>query len=165
MKQLWEIVNFVRKLRVDMRFGELSRAPLQLLRLQLQGDTAECEWLARPPAACDERLPRHVRDHRASTQALLDAIALREVLFGTLPGLRSAEFRAYRRAALDEPAELIIAGTANAGDCPMPSVRSLAMRAKLCGLQFWLDDEGVLGPLLEEKGCFEASAEQVAAHT
>ena len=47
MKDLWEVGEFVRKIRARMRFGELSRAPLRLLRLELRGDTAQCDWLAR----------------------------------------------------------------------------------------------------------------------
>ena len=38
MKQLLEVGSFLRSLRARMRFGELSRAPLRLLRLQLQAE-------------------------------------------------------------------------------------------------------------------------------
>jgi len=40
MKQLWEAADFVRNLRRRLRFGELSRAPLKLLRLELRGNQA-----------------------------------------------------------------------------------------------------------------------------
>src|ERR1700721_552182 len=33
MKPVWDVADFVRGLRREMRFGELSRAPLKLLRL------------------------------------------------------------------------------------------------------------------------------------
>ena len=38
MRQLWEVADFVRKMRREMRFGEISRAPLQLLRVELRND-------------------------------------------------------------------------------------------------------------------------------
>ena len=39
MRQLWEVADFVRKMRRQMRFGELSRAPLKLLRMELRNAT------------------------------------------------------------------------------------------------------------------------------
>src|SRR5713226_6278057 len=44
---LWEASDFVRKVRLRMRFGEMSRLPLRLLRLELGHETAVCEWVAR----------------------------------------------------------------------------------------------------------------------
>ena len=66
MKELQQIADFVRGLRTQMRFGELSRAPLQLLRLQLEGETAEYDWIARPPDPWDAALPSRERDRNAS---------------------------------------------------------------------------------------------------
>ncbi len=43
MKPLWEAADFLIRMRRRLRFGELSRAPLQLLRLELRGEQAECE--------------------------------------------------------------------------------------------------------------------------
>ena len=48
-KQLNGIGEFLRGLRVQMRFGELTRAPLRMLRFQLVEDFVECDWLARAP--------------------------------------------------------------------------------------------------------------------
>ena len=148
MKELQQIADFVRGLRTQMRFGELSRAPLQLLRLQLEGETAEYDWIARPPDPWDAALPGRERDRIASLQALLDAMALREMLFCVLPGIRSAEFRAFRQSAR-EPPRVVIAGTVTREAPAVLRVPSPAMRAKLYGFHFCLDD-GVLRPQSSE---------------
>jgi hypothetical protein len=147
MKQLWQFGNFIRGIRVRMRFGELSRAPLRLLRLQLRDEKAECDWIARLPDAWDATLRPLARDQQASLQALRDALDLREMLFDALPGVRSADLRAFRQSAR-EPPHLIIIGTVTR-EAPAANVKkmaSVAMRAKLYGLKFWMDD-GILVPL------------------
>jgi hypothetical protein len=148
MKELQQIADFVRGLRTQMRFGELSRAPLQLLRLQLEGETAEYDWIARPPDPWDAALPGRERDRNASLQTLLDAMALREMLFCVLPGIRSAEFRAFRQSASGSP-RVVIAGTVTREAPAVLRVPSPAMRAKLYGFHFCLDD-GVLRPQSSE---------------
>jgi hypothetical protein len=148
VKQLFEVANFVRRLRTQMRFGELSRSPLRLLRLTLQDDTAECDWLARPAEAWDEVLPRQVREQHASMQALHDAIAIREMMFGLLPEIRTVELRAFRQSAR-EPPRLVISGTVIRQEAEVTKVTSPVMRAKLYGFRFWLDD-GVLVTLQPE---------------
>jgi hypothetical protein len=149
MKHLCQIGNFVRRLRVQARFGELSRAPLRLLRLQVCGDTAECDWIARPADPWDAALPQSVGDRNASAQALKDAITVRDLLFSVLPELNVAALRVYRQSAGGDM-ELIIAGSVNRKERAPAVVRSLAMRAKLFGLQFWLD-EGILETLQPEE--------------
>jgi hypothetical protein len=147
MKQFWEVGNFVRGLRSWVRFGKLSRAPLKLLRLELRGDRAECDWMARPPDEWDSAFPRLIQDQQASLQALHDAIGMRETLFCAITEASSAELRAYRQSAR-EPPHLIIRGTVTR-EPPTANVKrmtSLAMRAKVYGFKFWMDN-GVLAPL------------------
>ncbi len=148
MKQLQEIVDFVFALQTRLKFGELSRAPLRLLRLQWQDDFVECEWVARSPDIWDEGLECQIRDCHASLQALKDAMAVRDVLFGTLPGVHEAVLRAFRPTAT-AGRELIISGTVSRETLARSSVSSLVMEAKLSGLQFWLED-GVLKALQTE---------------
>jgi hypothetical protein len=145
MKQLWQVAGFLRGLRAELRFGEFSRAPLRLLRLQLQDETAECDWVARAADAWGATLPRHARDQKASLQALQDAMKLRDMLFALLPEVRLALLRAFRQSAR-EPPRLIIAGKVTRQLPAVKKVRSAETRAKLYGFKFWMDD-GVLVPL------------------
>jgi hypothetical protein len=139
MRPVLEIADFIRSVRSRMQFGELSRAPLRLLRLELKGNSAECEWMARPPDEWDADLPPEVRERHAAAQALQDALTVRDLLFGRLPSLSHATFRVYRYAA-PESTELIIAGTVTRGEEVPSTVSSVAMRAKLLGFRFWLDN-------------------------
>jgi len=142
---LMEIGEFLRRVKVQLRFGKLSRAPLRLLRFELCGDVVECEWVARPADQWDAILKPGVGERHASEQALLDAVAVRNLLFSTLPGVKTSVFRVYRQFK-GEPPQLIIAGTASRGDQAPPGVRSLVMRAKLAGFRFGMHD-GVLAAL------------------
>jgi hypothetical protein len=139
MRLLWEIADLGRAMQRQMRFGELSRAPLRLLRLEWRGDVAECDWLARPPDEWDRDVPRQVSDAHVSEQALRDAIAMRELLFHALPGVDAASLRVFRQLS-GGTRDLIITGAATRGEEVPRNVSSTAMRAKLLGFQFWLQD-------------------------
>jgi hypothetical protein len=146
MRALWELGYFVRAMRREMRFGELSRAPLRLLSLEWRSDSIKCEWMARPADVWDADLSRSIRERTVTEQALKDAIAIRDLLFSVLPGITSANLRVYREG---EPPELVIAGSVTRDSPALSGIRSLAMRVKLCGLHFHLEN-GKLEPLLRE---------------
>jgi hypothetical protein len=148
MEPLWEFLDFVRKVRFRARFGKRSRAPLRMLRLELSGETAECDLMARQPDPWDADLPPALRERNVSLQALEDALTVRDLLFGAVHGLREALLRVYRTSS-DGEDELIIEGTVTRDDPPTREIRSLAMRAKLCGLRFSLED-GILGTMHQE---------------
>jgi hypothetical protein len=145
MRQLWGIIDFIRGAHTRLRFGELSRAPLKLIRFHWEGGAVQCDWLARSPDPWDKHLSEQVRDSNASVQALEDAMAIRELLFGELREVQQADLRALRNYRGGK-SELIIAGRVSRDAVPKGEVVSLAMRAKLSGLQFCLED-GVLKAL------------------
>lgn len=145
MQPLWEVADFVRAIRRRMRSGEISRAPLKLLRVEWRSDLLECDWTARPADIWDSSLRRSVRDQNESHQALLDAIAMRNLVFEALPKIGCAVLRAFRPYARERP-ELILVGTVSREMPAVHRVSSLVMRAKLYGFCFVLED-GVLKPL------------------
>jgi len=149
MRMFWRIADFGRALQREMRFGEFSRAPLELLRLEWRGDVAECDWMARPADKWDADLPQRLREENAAAQALQDAIAVRELLFAALPGVESASLRVFRQSA-GGALDLVIKGTVTRGQEIPRNISSAVMRAKLLGLQFWLED-GALEALQSEE--------------
>ncbi|MBZ5662331.1 MAG: hypothetical protein LAO08_18170 [Acidobacteriia bacterium] len=161
MRRLWDISNFVRGLRIQLRFGELSRAPLRLLRLEMYNDTVECDWMARPPDPWDSDLSPSVSGRHVSMQALEDAIAIRELLFRLLPDVETGVLRVFRPGS-EGDIELIISGTVAREQLATRHFHSVAMRAKLLGLQFWLED-GNLAAMLPQIQAMDLRAEEVSA--
>lgn len=146
MNPFWEIADFIRGMRRELRFGDLSRAPLRLLRLELSGKSVSCDWLARPGDIFDESLDWRQRERNVSEQALCDAIRVRDLVFETLPQVEGAVLRGFRSSEAREPPELIISGVAVREAPHTFRVSSLVMRAKLCGFQFEIKD-GILQAL------------------
>jgi hypothetical protein len=149
MNPLWEVADFVRGLRREMRFGELSRAPLRLLRLELSGERLACDWVARPPDVWDADLQRFQRERNFSEQALRDAIRVRDLVFEAMPKAECALLRSFRASGAREPPERIISGVTLRESPPIFRVTSLVMRAKLCGFQFEMED-GILQALKDK---------------
>ncbi|HUX45855.1 MAG TPA: hypothetical protein VMV57_13985 [Terracidiphilus sp.] len=129
-------------MRRKLRFGEFSREPLQLLRLEWKVELLECDWLMRPADPFDSELPRHLVDEHQTQQALRDALSLRDVVFKSFPGVNTAELRMFRTGA-DERPELMMTGSVNRTNEALARVPSVAMRARLCGFNFNLA-QGVL---------------------
>jgi len=145
MKWIWIASEFVRKVRCQMRYGELSRVPLKFLRFELREDYAACEWLLRPNDPWDRDLSEEIREQNETSQALHDALTVREFLFASIPEIKLASLKVYRPTKW-QSRELVITGAVNREDVPPPRIASLVMRAMLYGLHFRLMD-GVLGPL------------------
>jgi len=142
MSRLFDLAEFVRKAQRRLRYGDLSRMRLQLLRLEWKGDRAECDWLMRPPDPWDADLPTQIAETHQSLQALKDALTLRNLIFDTFPGLDRAELRMFR-VGVDQSPVLIMTGSVERINEVLPRVASVAMQAKLCGFRFSLA-EGVL---------------------
>ena len=134
-EQLRRVSQFLQGLHVQMRFGELSRAPITLLRFQMVDKIVECDWLARSLDPWDEDLSRNVQQRHASLQSLRDAIDVRALLFDLMPQMETAYLRAYRESQNYER-ELIIEGFAQRNDHAARNVHSLVMRAKILGFRF-----------------------------
>jgi len=159
MNPFWEVADFVRGVRRGLRFGEISRAPLRLLRLELRGESLACDWVARPADIWDADLRQPLRDRNESMQALADAVAVRDLAFDALPNLQTAVLRAFRSSGAREPPELVITGVATRDAPPIFRVPSLTMRAKLYGFHFEIED-GILQTLRgKENAIFEVMNE------
>jgi hypothetical protein len=115
-----------------------------MLRFQLKESVAECDWLARAPDPWDIDLRPGIGQRHASLQALRDAVDIRRLLFHTLPDVDTAYLRIYRET-LTQTKELIIAGNVHRDTVSFRRVHSVAMRAKLLGFRFSLEDDILRG--------------------
>jgi len=149
-EQFLNVGYFLHGLRVRMRFGEISRAPLQLLRLNILGEIVKCDWLARSPDPWDRDLPSGIRERHASLQTLRDAIDVRALLFNTMPHIATADFRVYREAP-NHSREMVMTGCVQRNDNTSRDVHSLAMRAKVLGFRFYLEGDTLRKILTEEE--------------
>jgi hypothetical protein len=140
VEQLYKTGQFLRGLRVKMRFGELTRAPIRLIRLQIRDEEAECDWLARSADQWDADLARSVQQRHVSLQALRDAIDVRALLFDIMPQVEMAHFNVFRESA-NCTQELIITGSTHRNDHTARDVHSLAMRAKVLGFRFNMEGD------------------------
>ena len=152
-RQISGVGHFLRDLRTQLRFGVLSREPLRLIRFHIRGDVAECDWIARSQDAWDADLSREIGRRHASLQALKDAIDIRSMLFEALPDIATARLRVYRESPA-HPRELIIIGNVRRHDGTFRRIHSLAMRAKLVGLRFCLENDLLCRISREEKFAF-----------
>lgn len=139
-QQICSVGHFLRHFHTQLRFGTLSRAPLRLLRFQMKEDMAECDWVARDPDSWDADLAREIGRRHASLQALKDAIDIRSLLFAAMPNLEAARLRVFR-GTYAHGRELIIIGSVRRQDRGFRRIHSLAMRAKLVGLRFCLEND------------------------
>jgi len=136
-----------RRLRSRMRIGELSRRPLEILRMEMLTNARQvsCDWLIRPIDPWDETMPESTRAKLQSQQVLHDALAMRGVIFRRFPAIQTIELRAFRDGSRGVH-ELVLAGSMRRGDEVPTSIPSLAMRAHLSGFQF-VQVDGVLNAL------------------
>jgi hypothetical protein len=139
-EHICSVSQFLFRLRVQLRYGELTRAPLKLLRLALVADSVECDWLARAQDPWDVELPARVGPRHASLQALRDAIDVRFLLFRSFSTLETAYIRIYRDSS-DNKKEMIVTGCVQRNDNSSRRLHSLAMRARVLGFRFHFEDD------------------------
>jgi hypothetical protein len=153
-EQFCNVSRFLGGLRIQMRYGELTRAPLHLLRFNILGEIVKCDWLARVPDAWDEDFSQNVRERHASLQALKDAINVRALLFETMPNVETADFRVYRETQ-DFQREMIIKGCVQRNDHSARSIHSIAMRAKILGFSFEMEGDALSKIAVEDRAYSE----------
>jgi hypothetical protein len=137
MKLILDTIEFFHSMRNQMRFGEFSRLPIRLHRFEVTYDSAECDWFMRPPDPWDVHLPPNLQQEHITSQALLDALKIRELIFRGFPQVQQAGLRMYREQEGATP-ELMMIGEVERKDHDQSSVASPAMRARLYGFRFSL---------------------------
>jgi hypothetical protein len=142
VEQFCNISQFLRGLKVKMRFGELSRAPLKLLNFQIFDEVVQCDWLARSPDPWDAGLSTRIQERHSSLQTIRDAIDVRALLFDVLPHAAAADFRVYRESSTNVR-EMIMTGCTHRVDNSSRCVHSLVMRAKILGFRFHMDGDAL----------------------
>jgi hypothetical protein len=152
MKELFEFASLLKGVRRQMCFGEFSRLPVKLLRVEWKQDSVECDWLMRPLDPWDEDVPARVAEEHQTLQALRDALGLRDMIFKYFPGVDLAELRMFRPGS-DVCPELVMTGSVRRADEALARVASVAMRAKLCGFRFTLADGALEGRVPLSFGC------------
>lgn len=145
---LHEVSFFLKRFRSRLKVGEHSRAPLRLIQFNLNQGVICCDWIARDPDPWDSSLPPRIGQRHAALQALKDAIDARSLLFRSVSSVDYARVRVYRRIS-GNLLELIVSGDLRRHSGAFRSTRSLAMRAKLLGFRFRLEDE-ILAALRSE---------------
>lgn len=139
-KRICEVGHALRDLRMKMRFGALSRAPLRLLRFEMTNNIVECDWMARSADPWDTDLTRKVQQRHASLQVLRDAIDIRGLIFSAMPQVEAANLRVFRESQ-DYMREMIVTGCVHRIDQSSRDVHSIVMRAKVLGFRFHLEDD------------------------
>lgn len=134
--------HFLRDIRFQLRYGELSRAPLKILRFQLVAETVECDWMARTPDPWDIDLSTGIQKQHALLQTLKDAMSIRVLLFDAFPDVESANVRVFRESANYTP-ETILIGYLHRGDPSARGEHSIIMRAKILGFHFRIEGDGL----------------------
>jgi hypothetical protein len=142
-EQICNVSQFLCRVRMELRYGELTRAPLKPLRFSVLADRVECDWLARPQDTWDADLSPGKGLRHASLQTLRDAIDVRSLIFRCFPTLETAYVRMYRDSP-DNNQEMIVAGCVQRNDNSSRRLHSLSMRARVLGFQFYLENDILL---------------------
>ena len=138
-KQLCDAGLFLRQLRMQLRFGELTRRLFGFFIFKFTDSIAECDWVARQQDPWDAvSIRRHWSTPRFAT-------GIKGCDRHPLVALcHSAGYRLWLVCASiansSHPREVIIIGDVRRRDSTFRSVHSIAMRAKLIGFRFSMED-------------------------
>ena len=143
MKELLDAADFLSRARRRLRFRSLIAGTAHAVAVRVERRLVECDWLMRPADPWDKDLPAHLARENQTLQALRDALTLREVVFKSFPAVVNATLRMFR-ADSDHRLELVMTGNVNRSNEAFERVASVAMRARLCGFHFNLE-EGASG--------------------
>jgi hypothetical protein len=98
-----------------------------------------------------------------SQQALRDAVRIRDLIFAVFTEVDHAVLRAFCPSSAREPPEMVILGHSGRADGAVVRVNSWAMKAKLCGFHFNLDDGILQGLESQEVVVLDVSNESIAS--
>lgn len=138
--QLARASRFLHDVRFQLRYGELSRASLKMLRFQIVAEIVECDWMARMPDPWDVDLPRAIQQRHSLLQTLKDALSIRTLLFDAFPDMEIANVRVFRES-VDYKPEMIMTGCLHRGDHSARGEHSIVMRTKILGYRFRLEGD------------------------
>ncbi|HWB33371.1 MAG TPA: hypothetical protein VG714_09375 [Acidobacteriaceae bacterium] len=143
MRPVRNILDLLYAWRGRVALAEFSRMRIQVVRLCITGDSAECDWLMRPPDQWDHRLPPPVREEHRTGRALDDALQVRELIFRGFPEVHQAKLRMYRDIGGSEPELMLVGHVERETHGAWRPVASIVARARLFGFRFSLIGGGL----------------------
>lgn len=144
--QVSRVSAFLRRFRLRLNYGGLSRAQIKLLRFELEGVSVKCHWLARQHPAVERGQANEQQRLHYSMQVLKDAIDIRSMLFESLPQIEEGYLEVYRNASISLIQERIVLGYVQRNDHSSRNLHSIERRARNLGFNFQLES-GDLQPL------------------
>lgn len=141
MKLLYLASRFLESVRIRMQRRWLPRRPLDILRVEAFPSMAfvSCDLLVRGPAAWNPTYSSGAWARLQSQQTLLDALALRRLIFRSFPNARTAQLRIFRTAPSGTH-ELVLIGNVQRDDGDLSKGATPAIQAKMYGFSFVLSD-------------------------
>jgi hypothetical protein len=108
--------------------------------MEIHPDRVEFDCLARAGDPWDRDIAERLARRHLTLQVMHDAIDLRTILFQTMPSVDAARIRIFRDSE-DNERELILFGHTHRNDHSARGVHSLAMRARILGFHFRVENE------------------------
>jgi hypothetical protein len=143
--------RFLESLGMGKHSHVLPQIPMDILRFEMipAHERVNCDLMLRRIGSWDPAAVVGTRAKLQTQQTLLDALALRRLLFRNFPDISRARLRIFRTSN-GGARELVLVGNieANVGDMARGS--SPEIQAKVCGFSFALAD-GILRDMTAER--------------